>query len=159
MKKIPITFLKSTVVLIALATLAFLIFFPPREGRAQNLNLLQIYMDPVIIYAYLASVAFFIALYKAFQLLGLVDQNKVFEPESVRALLTIRNCALVLGASILILAIGIRIFHAEGDDPAGFIAMSIILGFATLVVATAAAIFARVLQGAIDLKSENDLTI
>ncbi len=159
MKKLSLIFLKGVIVLIALITLAFLIFFPPREGRAQNLDLLSIYLDPVILYAYAASIAFFTALYKAFQLLGLIGQNKIFTPEAVKALSGIRNCALILGGSIILLAIFIRLTHPKEDDPAGFIAMSMILCFATLVVGTAAAIFGRVLQGAIDIKSENDLTV
>ncbi|WP_304236565.1 DUF2975 domain-containing protein [Jiulongibacter sediminis] len=159
MKKLPLVFLKGVIILIALATLAFLIFFPPQEGRARDLDLLSIYLDPVILYAYAASIAFFTALYKAFQLLGLIGDQKIFTPEAVKALRGIRNCALILGASIILLAVFIRITHSAEDDPAGFIAMSFVLCFATLVVATAAAIFGRVLQGAIDIKSEKELTI
>ena len=46
-----------------------------------------------------------------------------------------------------------------GDDPAGFIAVSIVTTFISIVVATAAAVFEKTLQSAIDIKSENDLTI
>jgi len=53
----------------------------------------------------------------------------------------------------------IRIFHSAEDDPAGFIAMCIVTTFACIVVATAAAIFEKILQNAVDIKSENDLTI
>lgn len=159
MKRLPIVFLKAVVILIALMALAFLIFFPPQEGRARDLDLLSIYLDPVILYAYAASIVFFTALYKAFELLGLIGQNKIFTPEAVKALRGIRNCALILGGSIILLALFIRLTLADDEDSAGFTTMSIVLTFATLVVATAAAIFGRVLQGAIDIKSENELTI
>jgi hypothetical protein len=56
-------------------------------------------------------------------------------------------------------ALFIKISHNEEDDPAGFLAMCIVTTFASIVVATAAAIFERILQNAIDMKSENDLTI
>jgi len=45
------------------------------------------------------------------------------------------------------------------DDPAGFIGLCIISTLVAIVVATAAATFEKVLQSAVGLKSENDLTI
>ena len=45
------------------------------------------------------------------------------------------------------------------DDPAGFIAVSIVATFISVVIATAAAVFERTLQSAVDIKSENDLTV
>jgi hypothetical protein len=77
----------------------------------------------------------------------------------VKALRTIKYCAVILGASIVMAALYIRIFHDKDDDPAGFIAMCIVTTFISIVVATAAAVFERVLQNAVDLKSENDLTV
>jgi hypothetical protein len=53
----------------------------------------------------------------------------------------------------------IRIAHNKEDDPAGFLAICIVTTFVSIVVATAAAIFEKILQNAIDMKSENDLTI
>ena len=53
----------------------------------------------------------------------------------------------------------IRIFHAEGDDPAGFLAMCIVTTFVSIVITTAAAVFERTLQSAVDIKSENYLTV
>lgn len=159
MKRISTIFLQAVVVLIGIIALAFMIRMPMIEGRAANLDLLSIYSDPFILYGYAASIAFFIALYKAFRLLGYIRQNRVFSPVSVKALRSIKYCALIL--SILIVAAGlyIRIFHSKDDDPAGFIAMCIVATFASVVVATAAAIFEKLLQKAVDLKSENDLTV
>ena len=45
------------------------------------------------------------------------------------------------------------------DDPAGFIAVSIMATFISIVVATATAVFEKTLQSAMDIKSENDLTV
>lgn len=159
MKRISTIFLQAVVVFIGIIALAFMIRMPMIEGRAANLDLLSIYSDPFILYGYAASIAFFIALYKAFRLLGYIRQNRVFSPVSVKALRSIKYCALIL--SILIVAAGlyIRIFHSKDDDPAGFIAMCIVATFASVVVATAAAIFEKLLQKAVDLKSENDLTV
>jgi len=165
MKKISTIFLQVVVVLIGIAALAIMIRFPLTEGRAANLDLFSIYADPFIIYGYLASIAFFVALYQAFKLLGYIRQNKVFLFNSVKALRNIKYCAIVLSVLIVIAAIYIRIsfaLHAEGaqdDDPAGFIAVSIVAAFISIVVATAAAVFEKTLQSAAYIKSENDLTV
>ena len=159
MKRISTVFLQAVIVLIGIVALSILIRVPLTEGRATNLDLFSIYSDPFILYGYAASIAFFVALYKAFKLLGYIGQNKVFTSNSVNALKSIKYCAIVL--SILIVAAGlyIRIFHSKEDDPAGFLAICIVTTFASVVVATAAAIFEKLLQNAVDIKSENDLTV
>lgn len=159
MKRVSIIFLQAVIVLIGMVALAILIRFPLTEGRAANLDLFSIYFDPFILYGYAASIAFFVALYKAFQLLGYIRQNKIFSSNAVKTLKNIKYCAIVL--SILIVAAGlyIRIAHNKEDDPAGFLAICIMTTFVSIVVATAAAIFEKLLQNAIDMKSENDLTI
>ena len=86
-------------------------------------------------------------------------QNKIFSPGSIKILKSIKHCAIVLSISIVIAAVYIRIFHDKDDDPAGFLGLCIVITFVCIVVATAAAIFQKILQNAVDLKSENDLTI
>ncbi len=152
-------FLQVVLVLIGMVVLAILIRFPLTEGRAANLDLFSIYADPFILYGYAASIAFFVALYKAFRLLGYIGQNKVFTPNAVGTLRSIKYCAIVLSILIVMAGVYIRIFHDKDDDPAGFLALCIVTTLASIVVATAAAIFEKILQNAIDMKSENDLTI
>lgn len=159
MKKISIVFLQAVIVLIGIVALIILIRLPLTEGRAANLDLFSIYADPFILYGYVASIAFFIALYKAFRLLGYIGKNRVFSSDSVGALKGIKYCAIVLSILIATAGLFIRIFHSKEDDPAGFIAICIVTTFVSVVVATAAAIFEKILQSAIDMKSENDLTI
>ena len=159
MKKSSTVFLQGVIVLIGIVALFIMIRFPLTEGRAVNLDLFSIYADPFIIYGYLASIAFFVSLYQAFKLLGYIGRNNVFSLNSVKALRTIKYCAIILGVLIVMAALYIRIFHAGDDDPAGFIAIAILATFISLVVATAAAVFERLLQNAIDIKSENDLTV
>ena len=159
MKRISTVFLQAVIVLIGIVAIAILLYFPLTEGRAANLDLFSIYADPFILYAYAASIAFFIALSKAFRLLGYIGQNKVFSSKAVKALKSIKYCAIVLSILIVLAGVFIRLSHNKEDDPAGFIAMCIVTSFVSIVIATAAAIFEKLLQNAIDLKSENDLTI
>ena len=151
-------FLKVVIILIAIVALAGMIRFPQTEGRAANLDLLSIYADPFIIYGYIASIPFFIALYQAFKLLGYVDNNQVFSQSAVKAVRNIKFCAITISGFIVLGILYIRLF-ANGDDPAGPTALGIFITFASIVVATGAAVFERLLQNAADIKSENDLTV
>ena len=159
MKRSSTIFLQVVIVLIGIVAFVVMIRFPLTEGRAANLDLFSIYADPFLVYGYLASIAFFVALYQAFKLLGYIRQNKVLSLNSVKALRKIKYCAIILCILIVMAAIHIMIFHAKDDDPAGFIAMCIVTTFISIVIATAAAVFERTLQSAVDIKSENDLTV
>jgi hypothetical protein len=159
MKRISIIFLQAVIVLVGVVALSILIRFPMTEGRAADLDLFSIYFDPFILYGYASSIAFFVALYKAFKLLGYIGQNKLFSPNSVRTLRSIKYCAIISVILIVMAGIYISIFHNKEDDPAGFLAMCIIITFISIAVATAVALLEKLLQNAVDMKSENDLTI
>jgi len=156
MKQSSTIFLQVVIVLIGIVALAIMIRFPSTEGRAANLDLFSIYADPLILYGYAASIPFFIALYKAFKLLGYIGQNKAFSLNSVRTLSSIKYCAIILSIFIVMAGLYIRIFHNKDDDPAGFLAMCIVTTFVSLVVATAAAVFEKILQNGMDIISENE---
>jgi len=159
MTKISIKFLQSVLLLIGLISIAILITAPLHEGRAINLSLLKIYADPFIAYIYIASITFFTALYQAFKLLTYIGENKVFTSEAVQTLKKIKYCGITLGGFVFFAGLYIKIFHSKEDDPAGFLTLCFVITFASMVVATAAAIFQKLLQSAVDMKTENDLTV
>jgi hypothetical protein len=49
--------------------------------------------------------------------------------------------------------------HGDRDDRPAGVFMRILVTFPSIVVATAAAMFEQILQKAVDIKSENDLTV
>lgn len=151
-------FLKAVILLMGIVALAGMIRFPQTEGRAANLDLISIYADPFIVYGYIAAIPFFVALYQAFRLLGYVDNNQVFSHPAVKAVRNIKYCAITISGFIVLGILFIRLF-AHGDDPAGPTALGIITTFASIVIATGAAVFERLLQNAVNIKSENDLTV
>ena len=159
MKRSSTLFLKAVILLIAIVALAAMILEPQTEGRNVNADLFSIYFrDPFLAYAYAASIPFFVALYQAFKLLGYIEQNKVFSQISVRALRNIKYCAITLSGLIGLGILFLRLFTTS-DDPAGITALGIFTIFASIVIATAAAVFQKLLQNAVDIKSENDLTV
>ncbi len=149
MNKVQILFLKAVTILIGIAAAAVLIRFPQTEGRAANLDLLSIYLDPVIVYMYVASITFFIALYQAFKLLGFIERDEAFSLNSVKALRTIKYCAIAGVCFIVVGEVWILIANmAQGgkDDPAGAVAMGVFMTFASVVVASMADIFEKIVK-------------
>lgn len=156
MKKTSILFLQAVLVLIAIIALAMMIRLPLTEGRAANLDLFHIYADPFILYGYFSSIAFFLALYYAFRLLGYVRQNKIFSPNAVQTARGIKHCAILLGVLIVLAGLYILLFHHKDDDPAGFIALCIGITFISVVIAASATVFEKVLVKGIDMQFKNE---
>jgi hypothetical protein len=145
--------------LIGIGALALLLWEPHVEGRNAHATMFQIYFrDPFLAYLYTGSIAFFVALSQAFKVLGYVRQNETFSPAAVKALRTIKYCALTIIGFVAVGVIFILLFGDKEDRPAG-VFMSALTTFISIVVATAAALFERILQSAVELKSENDLTV
>ena len=158
MKRSSTIFLQVVVVLIGIGALAVMLWEPQIEGRNVHATNFEIYFkDPFLTLVYLGSIPFFAALYQAFKVLGYAGQNKVFSQVAVKALRTIKYCAIaiisfvVVGETFMMLG--------DSDDRAGGVFMGILITFGSIVVATAAATFERILQNAVDIKSENDLTV
>ena len=159
MKRSSTIFLQVVVVLLGIGALALMLWEPHIEGRNARATLFEIYFkDPFLAYAYTGSIAFFVALYQAFKVLGYVRQNKTFSPTTVKALRTIKYCAMVIIGFVAGGVIFILMSGDKEDRPAG-VFMSLLITFASIVIAAAAAMFERILQNAVDIKSENDLTV
>jgi hypothetical protein len=158
MNRGSILFLKAVLVLIGIGALALLLWEPQIEGRNAHATFFEIYFtDSFLAYVYVGSIPFFVALHQAFRVLGYAGQNTVFSPAAVRTLRTIKHCAIAI---IVVVAVStLFMVHGDPDDrPAGLF-MRILITFPSIVIATAMVILERVLQNAVDLKSENDLTV
>ena len=151
-------FLQVVIVLIGIGAIALLLWEPHLEGRNANATPFEIYFkDPFLVYAYVASTPFFVALYQAFKVLRYAGRNQVFSQAAVDALRTIKFCAIAIVGFV---AVGeVIILFNESDDRAGAVFMGILITFGSVIIAAAAATFERILRNAVDLKSENDLTV
>ena len=158
MKRSSTIFLQIVIVLIGIGALALLLWEPRIEGRNAHATLFEVYFkDPFLAFVYIGSIPFFLALYQAFKVLGYAGQNKVFSQAAVKALRTIKYCAISI---IGFVAVGeIFIMLGNSDDRAGGVFMGVLITFGSIVIATAAAVFEQILQTAVDIKSEHDLTV
>jgi len=159
MKQVTTFFLKLAVIFIGIPVLAFCIFLVPKFGNfAGELYPGIAYMKSlVLIDIYAAAIPFYFALYQAFKLLSYIDKNQAFSELSVKALKNIKCCAITISGLYVLGLPLFRFIAKKVDPPIGFIAIIII--FASLVIAVFAAILQRLLQEAINIKSENDLTV
>ncbi len=145
--------LKATLIIIALAVLAFAIFILPIGIKSD-----QIGYRPVLIGLYLPAIPFHFALYQAFNLLTYIDRNEAFSKLSVQALKKIKYCALAIAA--MFLAGMPFIFNiADKDEAPGVVLLGLVVASASIVTATFAAVLQKLMQKGLDLKSENDLTV
>ena len=147
-------FLRGAVVAIGTVILALCFFALPAGIRAENAGGYRL----ILLGMYVPAVPFYIALYQTLKLLHYIDKDKAFSDLSVKALKTIKYCAVAIGA---LYAAGMPyVFHvADKDDAPGVVALGFIIIFASSVVAVAAAVLQKLLRSAIDIKSENDLTV
>lgn len=150
--------LKIAVFLIAIPVLAFcLVGVPWLVNNPVNPNYAST-LYPIVIIMYITAIPYFIALYQAFRLLRYIDMNNAFSTISVTALRRIKYCAISIST---LYVIGLPFFFSLGDkdDAPGVILIGLIIIFASLVISVFAAVLEKLLKEAIDIKSENDLTV
>ncbi|MGX5555474.1 DUF2975 domain-containing protein [Bacillus cereus] len=159
LKRSSTTFLKVIIFLVGIAVFALCIFLVPEMANFAanlypNITLIK-YLVFIVMYG--AAVPFYVALYQAFNLLQYIDENTAFSELSVKALKNIKRCAVTISG---LYVLGLPLFHfiaKKMDPPIGLVGLIIV--FASLVIAVFAAILQRLLQEAINIKSENDLTV
>ena len=113
---------------------------------------------PILIGVYVSLVPFFFALYQMLKLLGFIDKNKAFTQGAVMALRNIKYSAIVFGA-LYTLGMPYIYLAADHDDAPGVIVLGLIFAGGAFVLAVFAAVAQRLFQNAVDIKSENDLTV
>ena len=157
MKRSSTIFLKIVIVLVGIVALALMLWEPHLEGRNAHATLFQIYFnDPFLAYAYLASISFFVALYQAFKVLGYAGRNKIVSQAAVKALRTIKYCAMSLIVFIAGAEAYFFLVQRTKDDIAGGVAVGFFLIVVSAVIAAGAAVFERTIRSAVDIQSEID---
>lgn len=150
-------FLQAVVVLVGIGALAFLLWEPHVEGRNAHATPFEIYFhDPFLAYAYVASISFFVALYQAFKVLRFARMNRLFTHAAVKAVRTIRFCAIAMIAFVVIGEVFFILPYADELPPPIVLGLVIFLGSA--VVATAMAMLERGLQEKIGAALEGPAT-
>ena len=158
MKQGTTLFLKIAVFLIGTPALALCIFgLPWLANNPVNPDYAHI-LYPILIGMYVSAIPFSVALYQALRLLSYIDKNEAFSELSVKALKNIKYCAITI-STLYVVMLPFIYLVAEKDDAPGLIIIGMGPIFASMVIAVFAAVLQRLLQEAIDIKSENDLIV
>lgn len=156
MKHAPTLLLRISVIGIGAAIFAACVFVLPAAIRSELVG--DFDYGPIFVGMYVPAIPFFYGLYHTLKLLSYIDHNKAFSTSSVDALKRIKFCAYIISA---LYAAGMPyIFYvADRDDAPGVAALGFIVIGASFVVATAASVLQRLVQKAVEIKAENDLTV
>ena len=153
MKQGSTLFLKSVIYLLGLAVLGLcvIIIGVSVSGNAGMFL-------PVMLIMLTAAMPFFFGLYQGFLLLRYIEKGTAFSQLSVKAIRNIKKNAFTIS---VIYAAGMPyiIYVADKDDAPGAVLMGLVFIFAPLITSVFAAILEKLLRNAIDIKSENDLTV
>lgn len=151
-------FLKVVVLLMGIPVLALCLFGLPSMASEAAEHYPAYWVYPAIIGMYLSAIPFYFALYQAYNLLIYIDKAIAFSELSVTSLKLIKRCGITISA---LYAFVLPLFYlvAEEDDAPGLIFVGLTFIFAPTVIAVFAAVLEKLLKDAIDIKSENDLTV
>ncbi|MBD7984966.1 DUF2975 domain-containing protein [Sporosarcina sp. Sa2YVA2] len=153
-------FLKMAVILMGVPILALCIFVVPGIASfAAELYPEMAYLKYlVLINIYAGAIPFYFALYQTFKLLSYIDKNNAFSEQSIKALKNIKHCAVLI-SGLYVVGMPLYYLMAERDDAPGIIVIGLVIIFASIVIAVFAAVLQKLLTSAIEIKTENDLTV
>jgi hypothetical protein len=154
LKRSSTVFLKTVVIFLGFVVLALCVVGIPIAIQNESTGMYR----PILLAMYVPALPFFYALYQAIKLLGYIEKNKVFTRASVATMRAIKYCGFIISGFY---ALGMPyVYHvANKDDAPGVILIGLTIIFTAFVIAVFAAVLQKLLQGAVDIKAENDLTV
>lgn len=161
MKHVSTLFLKAVLVVIAIAVIVIPAMILPHVWPGSINPAYTTFMNaayPGVFGIYATIIPFLFALSQAFRLLQNIDRNDAFSESSVKALNAIKLSAIAM-TLLYALAQPMLFIFAQIDDAPGVILVGWAITGAPLIVATFAAVLQKLVRSAIDLKTENDLTV
>jgi hypothetical protein len=139
MRRSVAIFLQALTVLVGLAALAFMLREPWLEGRNAHATFSRVYFhDPFLVYAYIASLAFYAGIYQVFRFLGFLGRGGPFSPRSLEPLRRLRRCAWILAFFVLGAEGWFILPGRDEEDIAGGVMLGLILMILSVLVALGA---------------------
>lgn len=160
-KKSSTLLLKTTLVFMGLIVLALVVFALPNlyKGALAEFPYAPNAILGIVIVLYAIAAPYFFVLWQSWKLLVLIDQNIAFSKFSVTAFRNIKFASLFGGLLLLIGFVPLLYPIAEKDDAPGLLIYGFLFACIPFVVSVFAAVLEKLFQNAVDMKSENDLTV
>lgn len=158
MRQGKITFLKLAIIIMAIVVLSLCIFWLPWLARnAAEMNPEYAYLRyPVLIGVYITVIPFYIALYQALKLLNYIESKNAFSKLSVSSLKCIKYCAITI---IILYVIGLTFLGFQKALHPSITIIILIIIFAAVNIALFIDVLKELLMNALEIKSENELTV
>jgi hypothetical protein len=114
---------------------------------------------PIIFVIAASAITFCVAVRQIWKLLNLIDRNKAFSQASVKTMQNVKYCGFII-SGLFATWIPLSYHAAQKEDAPGMILIfgAIFVGI-PFVIAIFAGVAQQLFQNAIDIKSENDLTV
>lgn len=160
-KKSSSLLLKTTLVFMGLIVLALAVFALPYlyKGALAEFPYAPNAILGIVIVLYAVAVPYFFVLLQSWKLLVLIEQNIGFSKFSVTALRNIKYASFIGGLLLMIGFVPLLYPIAEEDDAPGLLLYGFLFACIPFVVSVFAAVLEKLFENAVNMKSENDLTI
>ncbi len=138
---------RVVVVFVACVTVFLLLWEPQVEGRNVEATQFQIYFnDPFLAYIYFVFVFFFVALYQAYILSGLVGKGDMPSSRAMQALRVITYSAALFAVGVSAAVAYIALSHSADEDSAGGVVVGLGMVAVAVCVAAVAAVYERTMR-------------
>lgn len=153
-------FLKTSLIVLGLMVLGLcILMFVGLAGEGiRNMSYFDRLVSPLVLIMYIAAIPFYIALFQAWKLLSYIDKSIAFSELSAEALKNIKYCAFTISV-LYISALPQFFILAQADDAPGVVIIGLMFVGASLTIAVFAAVLQKLVESAMVIKSENDLTV
>ena len=152
------TFLKLALFIIGITMLALCVFWLPRVASSladQNPEFAHL-RYPVQLGLYVTGIPFYFALFQALKLLNLIKGKNAFSELAVDSLKHIKYS----GAAIIVAyVLGMVYLIVQNALHPGIAILALGIIFASATISFFAAVLQELLRSALEIKSENDLTV
>ncbi|PZM62156.1 DUF2975 domain-containing protein [Paenibacillus dendritiformis] len=151
-------FLKLAIAMIGITALILCIFWLPgfvTSRAAENPDVVPL-KYPALIVVYTTAIPFYVALFHSLKLLHYIERKNAFSECAVASLKHIKQCAVAIAIVYVIAGVFL------GMQDILFTSIAVTGGviiFAASTVAIFAAVLQELLTHALEIKSENDLTV
>ncbi|RYX78660.1 DUF2975 domain-containing protein [bacterium] len=150
------TVLRLALMCIGLFILGVCIFVLPRELYLELTT--DFDYGFLFLIMYVTTLPFYFALYSIARLLTYVDKKMIFTRASVKAIRHVKLCAYSISA---VYALGMPYIFTLGDadDAPGIVLLGFMVVLSSFIIATVAGIVQKLVEDALLIKTENDLTV
>lgn len=158
MKRGKTALLKWSVFIIGMVVLILCIFWLPNLAKnTAEMNPEYAHLRyPVLVGMYITAIPFYFALYQTLKLLNYIEKKTAFSELAVTALKHIKLCAFT---EVILYIAGFSFLAMQNAMHPGVAVWGAAIVFTSMTIALFAAVLQELLITALEIKSENDLTV